>query len=257
MKTPAAASPGMAGWAGALCLVLACMAPMPAWAQSAAPAARTAADPRDPWESMNRRVYDFNQTVDQALLKPLAQGYVRVTPGPVRQGVHNFFSNLGEVWTLTNTVLQLKPRAAAETLLRLTLNTTLGLAGVIDIATPMGLNRANEDLGQTLGRWGVPAGPYWVLPFFGPSTLRDGLTVPVEWNADPVQGIAHATPRNAAILLRTTGQRAEVLGAVDVVEGAALDPYSFVRDAYLQKRRFDIYDGAPPSDFDYSDPDAP
>ncbi len=214
-----------------------------------------AADARDPWEGMNRSIYSFNDKLDQVALKPLAKAYVNVLPSPVRTGVSNFFGNLGDVWTAANSVLQLKGQAAVESAMRVVINTTFGLGGLLDVATEMRLPKHKEDFGQTLGHWGMPSGPYVVLPVFGPSTLRDSASLPLDAQGDLVQQVSDVSTRNGLTVLHATETRAGLLQAVDVVKDAALDPYSFVRDAYLQKRRNDIYDGNPPSEFDYNDPD--
>ena len=214
-----------------------------------------AADARDPWEGMNRSVYSFNDKLDQVALKPLAKAYVNVVPSPVRTGVNNFFGNLGDVWTATNSLLQFKGQAAVETAMRVVINTTFGLGGLLDVATEMRLPKRKEDFGQTLAHWGMPSGPYVVLPVLGPSTLRDTAALPLDMKADLVQEVPDVATRNTLTALHVTDTRAGLLQAVDVVKEAALDPYSFVRDAYLQKRRNDIYDGNPPSNFDFSDPD--
>ena len=214
-----------------------------------------AADARDPWEGMNRSVYSFNDKLDQVALKPLAKAYVNVVPSPVRTGVSNFFGNLGDVWTAANSVLQLKGQAAVESAMRVVVNTTFGLGGLLDVATEMRLPKHKEDFGQTLARWGMPSGPYVVLPVLGPSTLRDTAALPLDMKGDLTQQVSDVPTRNSLTVLHATDTRAGLLQATDVVKDAALDPYSFVRDAYLQKRRNDIYDGNPPSDFDYNDPD--
>ena len=222
---------------------------------AAAQGQAAAADPRDPWESVNRRIYTFNDVVDAAVVRPVAQLYVQVVPGFARTGVHNFLGNLSDVWSMANSALQLKGQATAETLMRVSVNTVFGLAGVLDVASEMGLEKRKEDFGQTLGYWGVPSGPYVVLPILGPSTLRDGLGLPLDFKGDPGQSVKDVATRNTLTVLRVTDLRASLLKTVDTVKEASLDPYSFVRDAYLQKRENDIYDGNPPSDFDYSDPD--
>lgn len=214
-----------------------------------------AADARDPWESMNRRVYAFNDVVDVAVVRPVAQVYDKVLPRFARTGVHNFLGNLSDVWSMANSALQLKGQATAETLMRVSVNTFFGLAGVLDVATEMGIEKRKEDFGQTLGYWGVPPGPYVVLPILGPSTVRDGLALPLDFKGDPGQNASDPATRNTLTVLRVTDLRASLLKTVDTVKEASLDPYSFVRDAYLQKRENDIYDGNPPSDFDYADPD--
>ncbi len=216
-----------------------------------------ASDPRDPWEGMNRQIYRFNEQVDAAITKPLAQAYVDVLPSFVRTGVHNFMGNLADVWTFVNAGLQLKGQASVETFMRVAINSTLGLYGVLDIASEAGLEKRKEDFGQTLGHWGVKPGPYLVLPLLGPSTLRDTAALPADWQASPSQYVEGSNTRTGLTVLRLTDTRAGLLRAGDALTQAALDPYSFVRDAWLQKREHDVYDGNPPADFDYTDPDAP
>ena len=211
------------------------------------------ADARDPWESMNRSVYQFNDMVDTVAIKPAAQLYVKVLPGFVRTGVGNFLGNLGDVWSMTNSALQLKGQATAETFMRINVNTFLGLGGVLDVATEMRLEKRKEDFGQTLGHWGVKPGPYVVLPLLGPSTLRDTLALPLDMRGDASQQFSDEATRNALTVTRVLDIRSGLLQTVDVVKAASLDPYSFVRDGFLQKRRNDIYDGNPPSNFDYGD----
>ncbi len=213
------------------------------------------ADARDPWEPLNRRVYAFNDVIDTAVLRPVAQAYEKVLPSFARTGVHNFLGNLSDVWSMANSALQLKGQATAETLMRVSVNTVFGLAGVLDVATEMGIPKRKEDFGQTLGYWGVPSGPYVVLPILGPSTVRDGLGLPLDFKGDPGQNVSDAATRNSLTVLRVTDLRASLLKTVDSVKESSLDPYSFVRDAYLQKRENDIYDGNPPSHFDFDDPE--
>lgn len=193
-------------------------------------------DPRDPWESYNRQVTRFNEAVDEAVLLPVARGYVTVLPGVVRTGVNNFFGNLSDVWSTVNNLLQLKALETVESLARVGINTTVGLLGVIDVATELNIHRHREDFGQTLGRWGVAPGPYLVLPLLGPSTLRDTVALPVDWRGDLVNAadVAYQTPLTA---LRLIDLRASFLGASTVLESAALDKYTFVREAHLQRRR--------------------
>ncbi len=215
------------------------------------------ADARDPWESMNRSVYNFNDAVDTIAIKPVARVYDKVVPKFLQTGVHNFFGNLGDVWSMANSALQLKGQHAVESFMRVSVNTVFGLGGVLDIATEMRLERHKEDFGQTLGYWGVKPGPYVVLPILGPSTLRDTLTYPVDYKGDPIRQFNDQATRNSLVALRVTDVRVGLLQAVDTLKEASLDPYTFVRDAYLQKRQNDVHDGNPPSDFDYSDQDAP
>ena len=215
------------------------------------------ADGRDPWEPMNRSVYNFNEVLDNVAIKPAAKAYTVVLPSPVRTGIHNFVGNLGDVWTLANTALQLKLQATAETFMRITVNTVFGLGGVLDVATEMRLEKRKEDFGQTLGYWGVKPGPYVVLPVLGPSTLRDALTTPLDMQGDVTQQFNDQATRNVLTTTRVLDVRSGLLESLDVIKAAALDPYSFVRDAYLQKRENDVHDGNPPARFDYSESDAP
>ena len=215
------------------------------------------ADARDPWESMNRSVYNFNDAVDTIAIKPAARVYESLVPKFVQTGVHNVLGNLGDVWSMANSALQFKGQHAVESFLRVSVNTVFGLGGILDIATEMRLERHKEDFGQTLGHWGVKPGPYIVLPILGPSTLRDTLAYPVDYKGDAVRQFSDQATRNSLVVLRVTDVRVGLLQAVDTLKEASLDPYTFVRDAYLQKRQNDVYDGNPPSDFDYSDPDAP
>ena len=211
------------------------------------------ADARDPWESMNRSVYQFNDVVDTAAIKPAAELYAKVLPGFVRKGVSNFFGNLGDVWSMANSALQLKGQATAETFMRINVNTFFGLGGLLDVATEMRLEKRKEDFGQTLGYWGVKPGPYVVLPLLGPSTVRDTLALPLDMRGDVSRQFSDEATRNALTVTRVLDIRTGLLQTVDVVKAASLDPYSFVRDGFLQKRRNDIHDGNPPSNFDYGD----
>lgn len=195
-----------------------------------------AADPRDPLEPLNRGIYQFNVDVDRALLKPVATAYVDVAPAPVRTGVNNFFGNLRDGWSAVNGVLQLRPREATENGMRFAINSTFGLVGLLDIASEMGLERTTLDFGMTLGRWGVPDGPYLMLPLFGPSTLRDTAALPVDAQGNAVGQVGHIPTRNELKALSVVDQRAGLLRAGDMLQEAALDPYSFLRDSYLQRR---------------------
>ena len=206
------------------------------------------ADPRDPFERYNRSMFAFNDALDRNVLKPVATGYVDYTPAFVRTGVGNFFGNLGDVWTSVNNYLQLKPREGTQDLARVIFNSTFGIVGLIDVATPMGLPKHDEDFGQTLGVWGVKSGPYLVLPFFGSSTVRDGLAKPVDLYADPVNQFDSVRAQNSARAVRVVDTRAELLGASSLMEDVALDRYQFLRDAYLQRRQSRIRDGEPEPD---------
>lgn len=202
----------------------------------------------DPFEPFNRGVFSFNDAVDRAVLVPVASTYQKVLPSPVRTGVNNFFSNLGEVWNLANSLLQLKVQNSAETFMRLNVNTVFGLGGLLDVASELGIDRHSEDFGQTLGRYGVPSGPYVVLPILGSSTLRDTAALPLDFKGD-LLGYVHDIPvRNSLYVLRAVDTRATYLRAGQLIGDAALDKYSFTRDAYLQRRRSDVHDGAPPDD---------
>ncbi|MBM3386819.1 MAG: VacJ family lipoprotein [Betaproteobacteria bacterium] len=220
-------------------------------------ASLAAQDPRDPWEGMNRQIYNFNDTLDAVVFKPVAQAYVNLLPSFVRTGAHNFLGNLGDVWTTVNAALQLKGQVALESFMRVTLNSTLGLYGVLDIASEAGIEKRREDLGQTLGHWGVKPGPYVMLPLLGPATLRDVVALPVDLQAGPSAYFTGSHTRLGVTALRLTDTRAGLLKAGDALREAALDPYSFVRDAWLQRREHEVYDGHPPAAFDYTDPDAP
>lgn len=201
---------------------------------------------RDPFERWNRGVSEFNDNIDSVVLKPVAVAYREVTPPMVRTGVSNFFGNLGDFWSFVNSALQFKWQNAAENFMRVNVNTFFGLGGILDVASEMNIDRHREDFGQTLGRWGVPAGPYLVLPLLGPSTLRDTLALPVDRRGDPVQDINPQASRNGTYLLRAVDARSNLLRASSVLDEAALDKYSFTRDAYLQRRRAELFDGNAP-----------
>ena len=210
-------------------------------------------NPRDPLEPLNRKVMQFNEGVDAMVLKPAATAYQQGVPPLVRTGVSNFFGNLGDAWSFVNSVLQFKFQNAAENFMRLNVNTFFGLGGILDIASELNIERHKEDFGQTLGRWGVPAGPYIVLPLLGPSTLRDTAALPIDRRADLVHQVSHVDDRNALYVLRAVDVRSNLLRIGSVIEGAALDKYSFTRDAYLQRRRAEIIerkdsDGVEPRD---------
>ena len=192
--------------------------------------------PRDPFEPFNRGVTRFNDGLDEAIVKPVAQAYQGVVPSPVRTGVNNFFGNLSDVWSFVNNVLQAKPQAAVDSFMRVSVNTLIGLGGVLDWATPMGIERHREDFGQTLGRWGVATGPYLVLPVLGPSTVRDTAALVIDAKGDLLLQIDNVATRNSLYALRAVDLRAGLLRAGEVLDQAALDKYSFTRDAYLQRR---------------------
>jgi len=193
-------------------------------------------NPRDPFEPFNRSVTRFNDGLDEAIVKPVAQAYQDTVPSPVRTGVNNFFGNLSDAWSFVNNVLQAKPQAAVDSFMRVSVNTLIGLGGVLDWATPMGIERHREDFGKTLGRWGVATGPYLVLPVLGPSTVRDAAARVVDAKGDLVLQIDNVPVRNSLYVLRAVDLRASLLRAGEVLDQAALDKYSFTRDAYLQRR---------------------
>jgi phospholipid-binding lipoprotein MlaA len=206
----------------------------------------TSGNPKDPIEGFNRAMYAFNEGLDQVIIKPVAKGYDAVLPTPVRTGVTNFFGNIADLFIGVNNLLQGKPGQAASDLGRVVLNTTVGILGIFDVATPAGLEKHEEDFGQTFGRWGVGPGAYVVVPFFGPRNVRDTVGLVLDVKADPVAGIDHVPTRNTLLALRIVDIRADLLPADKVIEEAALDKYTYVRDGYLQRRRSLIYDGNPP-----------
>ena len=201
----------------------------------------------DPLEPLNRGVFRFNDTVDEAVLQPVARGYRRVLPAFVRTGVTNFFGNLDDLWIGVNNLLQGKVTDGAIDFTRFTWNSTVGLLGFFDVASAWDLPKHNEDFGQTLGRWGMGTGPYLVLPLFGPSNFRDGAGLVLDSRVgDVVRNLDDVPTRNTLYATRVVNTRANLLDATKVLEDAALDKYRFVRDAYLQRRRSLVYDGAPP-----------
>ena len=204
-------------------------------------------DSRDPIESFNRQVFEFNEVVDRAVLKPVAQAYEYVLPEPVRDCIGNVFSNFREPSNAVNNLLQGKPIDAVSDTCRFVVNSTVGLLGCFDPARQMGLEKHNEDFGQTLGRWGIGSGPYLVVPILGPSTVRDAIGI---YGAEPYLDINfyidNVRVRNAILGTRVVNQRAELLQTDDLISGAALDKYRFIRDGYLQRRRSLVYDGTPP-----------
>lgn len=193
-------------------------------------------DPRDPFERYNRNMFTFNHELDKKIIKPVATVYSDYLPTFFQTIIGNFFGNIGDVWTAANNFLQGKPRDGTSDVMRVVINSTIGLAGLLDIGTPAGLPKHDEDFGQTLGVWGVKSGPYVVLPFFGSSTLRDSVAKPVDLYADPLGYAENIRFRNSARAVRIVDDRAAALGASSLIEGAALDPYEFMRDAYLQRR---------------------
>lgn len=207
-------------------------------------------NPRDPLEPINRGIYHFNDGVDTVLLKPVAEVYRGVLPQFLRTGVSNFFSNINDVIVALNNLLQAKFLNGVSDVSRIVVNTTVGLLGVLDVATELGLEKHNEDFGQTLGFWGFGDGPYLVLPILGPSSVRDAVGAFVDFKTNPLTYVDPSRPRNQLWATRMINHRAELLDTTNILETAALDPYEFLRDAYLQRRRNLVYDGSPPRDKD-------
>lgn len=210
----------------------------------------TAGNPKDPIEGVNRAVFAFNDTVDKAIVRPVAQGYVLAIPPMLRLGVSNFFGNIADVFIAANNLLQGKLPEAVGDVGRIAINTTLGLFGLIDIASEAGLEKHDEDFGQTFGRWGVGAGPYVVLPILGPRTLRDAFAQILDSKADPIAQLDRVPARNSLYATRGVSERADYLSADKIVDEAALDRYAYIRDAYLQRRRSKIHDGNAPREAD-------
>lgn len=198
--------------------------------------------PGDPLEPMNRAVFQFNDAVDSAIAVPIAKGYQKVTPTPLRTAISNFFSNLGDLGNIANNLLQLRITDATQDVMRVAMNSVFGVAGLIDVASLAGLPKHHQDFGLTLARWGVPAGPYLVLPVFGPSSIRDGVGRAVDVRFNLLNYIEPAA-RNPMYIAQFISARSDLLGATDLLQQAALDKYSFVRDAYVQQRRSLTYHG--------------
>lgn len=204
-------------------------------------------DDRDPFQRFNRAMFTFNDKFDRYLARPVAEAYQDVTPRPIRTGISNFFSNLFQPTVVINDLLQGKVKRAGADTGRFLVNTTVGVLGLFDVATPMGLPKNNEDLGQTFGWWGIEPGPYLVLPFFGPRNARDAFGMVGDWYTDPVTYVDSDTTRWSTRGVGFVDTRAQYLGASDVLEQAAGgDPYIFMREAYRQRRRNQVYDGNPP-----------
>ena len=206
------------------------------------------ADPRDPLEPFNRSVYQFNDSVDRAVLKPVATAYQDAVPSLVRRGVNNFFGNLEDAWSFVNNTLQLKGQAAGDSFFRVGVNTFLGLGGVLDVASEMAIEKHTKDFGHTLGYWGVKPGPYLMLPLLGPSSVRDAVGRVVDTQGDVVAGLQDIPTRNTLTVVGVVDTRANLLKATAMLDELALDKYTFIRDTYLQRRRSAIYDGNPPDE---------
>ena len=239
-------------WRRAATVMVACVG---LWGGTAS--AQPANDRRDPWEGFNRSVFLFNGVIDHFLIKPVAEVYETVVPELARRGVGNVLGNLGDVWSIVNLGLQGKPDKMAEMTVRVGMNTVLGIGGLFDIATEAGLDRKSEDFGQTLAVWGVPSGPYLVLPLLGPSTLRDASGTVVDRVAQAPLSPADEAQRWSLLGLQLTDARASALPFTRMIDQVALDKYTFVKDAYLTRRRSLVFDGTPPPEDDERDEAAP
>lgn len=249
---------GLRRAAGAAAVVLALTASAPALAadgpgQPEAAAASVSSpkaavrSEKDPFESWNRSVFSFNESVDKAVLKPLAQAYTDVLPEYVRTLISNVIGNVADAWSMVNHLLQGKIESTLQMGMRVSINSVLGFGGLLDIGTEIGLERQSEDFGQTLGRWGVPPGPYVMLPVLGPSTVRDTGGLVLDLQATPASLINDTTATVVGVtVLQAVSTRAGLLGASRVLDDIALDKYSFLRDAYLARRQNQVYDGNPP-----------
>lgn len=206
-------------------------------------ACATGTNPRDPLEGYNRAMFKFNDTVDQAALKPVATAYKKVTPSFVQTGVGNFFGNLSDVWSAVNNLLQGKGEAGLQDVVRVSMNSTFGIFGLIDIASQAGIPKHNEDFGQTLGWYGIQPGPYVMLPLLGPSTVRDTVALPLDMTGDPWRYKDPVSVRNIGTVTRVIDKRAALLDATNLMEAAALDRYEFIRDGFLQARESKVFDG--------------
>ena len=206
-------------------------------------ACATGTNPRDPLEGYNRAMFKFNDTVDQAALKPVATAYKKVTPSFVQTGVGNFFGNLSDVWSAVNNLLQGKGEAGLQDVVRVSMNSTFGIFGLIDIASQAGIPKHNEDFGQTLGWYGIQPGPYVMLPLLGPSTVRDTVALPLDMTGDPWRYKDPVSVRNVGTVTRVIDKRAALLDATNLMEAAALDRYEFIRDGFLQARESKVFDG--------------
>ncbi len=200
----------------------------------------------DPIEGWNRAMFSFNEGLDAAVLKPVARGYQAAVPELVRRGVGNVFGNFGDGWSAINQLLQGKPVASAQMTMRVATNTLFGIGGVFDVASDLGIERQQEDFGQTLGHWGLPAGPYLVWPLLGPSSLRDSAGLPLDLSWSPSALTKEDPTRFGLTALRLIDTRAGLLNATRLVDEIALDKYVFIRDGYLARRRNLVYDGDPP-----------
>jgi phospholipid-binding lipoprotein MlaA len=211
-------------------------------------ASLTSQKENDPLELVNRGVYSFNETADKYVIEPVAKGYQFVTPEIVDTGITNFFSNLNDISVFVNDVLQFKLIQAASDGGRFLVNSTVGVLGFVDVATGMGMPKHNEDFGQTLGAYGVGTGPYIVLPFLGPSNLRDTVGIVADTNVDPIYYIEESHTMWGVIGLKAIDTRADLISAKKLLDQASLDPYEFLRSSYFQRREYLVFDGNPPMD---------
>lgn len=208
----------------------------------------------DPWEPFNRSIFAFNQEIDAGLIYPLSSAYVGLVPSLVRRGVSNFFNNAEDLWSAVNNLLQGKIEQSIAMSFRFAWNTVYGVAGILDLATELGIERTPEDFGQTLAVWGMPAGNFLVLPFFGPSTVRDALGLPLDIAASPAFAINQGSFRPVTTVVQILDTRSQLIGASQLLDEIALDKYSFVRDAFLTRRLQLIYDGNPPDAYELTPP---
>ncbi len=202
--------------------------------------------PADPWEPMNRSLYKVHDAVDRAVLRPVTEGYVKIVPNFIRKGVSNVFNNIDDAFSAINGILQGKFDLAGNDLGRVMVNTLVGLGGLIDVASDLDIERGYQDFGLTFAHWGFPAGPYLFVPGFGPTTIRDGTGVVVRIAVGPVGWIPNVPVRNSLYGIGFIDQRSQLLGVQEIVDTAALDKYTFIRNAYFQRRRYLFYDGKPP-----------
>lgn len=207
-------------------------------------------NPQDPLEKINRPIYKFNRGLDKIILKPLAKGYKAITPDPVEKGVSNIYENLSDIITSVNGLLQGKVKQSGSDLLRVVVNSTVGLVGIFDVASSWGLDKHDEDFGQTLGYWGIKPGPYVMLPFLGPSDFRDVWGVAGDYPLNPVIYSDNVRLKNSVSGMRVIDKRASLLEYDNQLE-EAIDEYAFIRDAYLQNRQYKVFDGNPPEDDDW------
>lgn len=211
-----------------------------------APKALTHAQRVDPWEDFNRAMFAFNQVLDKDLFTPIASAYVGLVPELIRQGVTNVFNNFYDLWSAANHLMQGKLEDSTVMTMRFLTNSVFGVAGILDIGSAVGMERKPEDFGQTLGAWGFAEGNYLVLPFFGPSTVRDAIGLPLDIMATPAYAINQGSFRPVTAVVEIIDLRARLLPATQLIDQVALDKYSFVRDAYLSRRRYLVYDGEVP-----------